>query len=424
MESKIPGFYKLSPRERLDIVKKFADLTDDEIDILRWTGALSLSNADKMIENVVGVMGLPIGIATNFLINGRNYLIPMCIEESSVVAAASNAAKIARVKGGFHTTSTEPVMIGQIQVTNIKDPETAKNIILKNKNKIIAHANDRKSTIIKLGGGTKDIEARIVEHAGEKMLIVHLLIDCRDAMGANFVNTIVENTAPLIEELAGGQVVLRILSNLATHRLARAEAVFDKQALGGEDVVDAILEAYKFACADVYRATTHNKGIMNGIDAMLLATCNDTRAIEAGAHAYASLGGYHPLTTWEKNSDGDLVGKIELPLAVGIVGGATSVHPVAKVVKKILGIKSARELAEVMAAVGLAQNLAALKALSTEGIQKGHMKLHARNLATMAGATDDIIDKVVKTLIKESKPSFSKAKEIVEKMKKDKVAKN
>jgi len=415
--SKIPGFYKLSPEERLKIVKKFANLTSDEVENLRKTGSLSIKKADMMIENVVGTMELPLGIATNFLINGKEYLIPMCIEESSVVAAASNGAKIARIRGGFRASSTEPIMIGQIQVTDLKNPEKAKKAILENKEKIISEANDRKSTIIKLGGGVKDVEARVVEFAGEKMLIVHLLIDCKDAMGANFVNTVVEDTAPLVEELTRGRVVLRILSNLATHRLARAEAVFDKKALGGEDVVDAILEAYQFACADIYRATTHNKGIMNGIEAVLLATCNDTRAVEAGAHAYASINGYHPLTTWEKNDDGDLIGKIELPLAVGIVGGATSVHPVAKTSRKILGIKSARELAEVLAAVGLAQNLAALRALATEGIQKGHMKLHARNLATMAGATDDIIDEVVEKLMKDGKPSFSKAKEIVENLK-------
>jgi len=415
--SKIPGFYKLSPEERLKIVKKFANLTSDEVENLRKTGSLSIKKADMMIENVVGTMELPLGIATNFLINGKEYLIPMCIEESSVVAAASNGAKIARIRGGFRASSTEPIMIGQIQVTDLKNPEKAKKAILENKEKIISEANDRKSTIIKLGGGVKDVEARVVEFAGEKMLIVHLLIDCKDAMGANFVNTVVEDTAPLVEELTRGRVVLRILSNLATHRLARAEAVFDKKALGGEDVVDAILEAYQFACADIYRATTHNKGIMNGIEAVLLATCNDTRAVEAGAHAYASINGYHPLTTWEKNDDGDLIGKIELPLAVGIVGGATSVHPVAKTSRKILGIKSARELAEVLAAVGLAQNLAALRALATEGIQKGHMKLHARNLATMAGATGDIIDEVVEKLMKDGKPSFSKAKEIVENLK-------
>jgi len=417
VESKIPGFYKLSPEERLKIVKKFANLTSDEVENLRKTGSLSIKKADMMIENVVGTMELPLGIATNFLINGKEYLIPMCIEESSVVAAASNGAKIARIRGGFRASSTEPIMIGQIQVTDLKNPEKAKKAILENKEKIISEANDRKSTIIKLGGGVKDVEARVVEFAGEKMLIVHLLIDCKDAMGANFVNTVVEDTAPLVEELTRGRVVLRILSNLATHRLARAEAVFDKKALGGEDVVDAILEAYQFACADIYRATTHNKGIMNGIEAVLLATCNDTRAVEAGVHAYASINGYHPLTTWEKNDDGDLIGKIELPLAVGIVGGATSVHPVAKTSRKILGIKSARELAEVLAAVGLAQNLAALRALATEGIQKGHMKLHARNLATMAGATDDIIDEVVEKLMKDGKPSFSKAKEIVENLK-------
>lgn len=416
--SQISGFYKLSPEERLKIVKEFAQLSEEEASAIRNTGALAMEQVNRMIENVIGVMEVPLGIATNFLINGRDYLIPMAIEEPSVVAAASNAAKMARVKGGFFTKSTEPRMIGQIQICNVRNAAKAKKDILANKDKILALVNQQDATLVRLGGGAKDLEVNVIKTQAGKMVVAHLIVDCRDAMGANAVNTMCETVAPVIEEISGGKVLLRIVSNLAVHRLASARATFAKEALGGEEVVDSILKAYAFAAADAYRCTTHNKGIMNGIAAVALATGNDTRAVEAGAHAYAAITGkYKPLTTYEKNKEGDLVGKIELPIAVGIIGGATAVHPVAKANMKILGVKSARELAEVMASVGLAQNFAALRALATEGIQRGHMELHARNIAVMAGATGELVDRVVERLIKEKKVKLERAKEILESLK-------
>ncbi|MFQ6105743.1 MAG: hydroxymethylglutaryl-CoA reductase, degradative, partial [Candidatus Hydrothermarchaeaceae archaeon] len=374
MKSRISGFYKLTPEERMEIVKEFADLSDEEAEAIQSTGALSTAKADKMIENVIGTVEIPLGIATNFKINGRDYLIPMATEEPSVVAAASNAARIARVRGGFRATSTEPGMIGQIQVTNLKNAAKAGRKILANKKKILELANKQDAILVKLGGGAKDLEARLINTQAGKMLILHLIIDCRDAMGATVVNTMTEAVAPLVEELTEGRVYLRIVSNLAVYRLARASAVFDKKAVGGSEVVDGILRAHAFAAADKYRCTTHNKGIMNGVTAVALATGNDTRAVEAGAHAYASISGnYQPLTKYRKNRRGDLAGEIEFPVAVGIVGGNTSVNPVARASLKIIGAKSAGELGEVMASVGLAQNFAALRALASEGIQRGHM---------------------------------------------------
>lgn len=415
--SQLEGFYKLSSEERLKIVKEFANLSDEEMKIIKSTGSLKLDQANRMIENVIGTIEIPLGIAVNFLINGRDYLIPMAIEEPSVIAAASNAARMARVKGGFRTSSTEPIMIGQIQLTGLKDMSKAKKI-LSNKEKIIDIANEQDQMLVKIGGGAKDIEVRVLETPSGQMAIVHLLVDTRDAMGANVVNTMAEAVAPFIEEVTGGKVNLRIVSNLADTRLARAEAVFDSVILGGEKVVNGIIEAYEFADSDPYRCTTHNKGIMNGIAAVTLATGNDTRAIEAGAHAFAAKkGGYKPLTTWKKTLEGDLLGRIELPMAVGTIGGATAVHPMAKICLKILGVKTARELGEVMAAVGLAQNLAALRAMVTEGIQRGHMKLHARNIAVMAGAQGEFIDKVAERLIKERKVRVDRAKEILDELK-------
>ena len=415
--SQLEGFYKLSSEERLKIVKEFANLSDEEMKIIKSTGSLKLDQANRMIENVIGTIEIPLGIAVNFLINGRDYLIPMAIEEPSVIAAASNAARMARVKGGFRTSSTEPIMIGQIQLTGLKDTSKAKKI-LSNKEKIIDIANEQDQMLVKIGGGAKDIEVRVLETPSGQMAIVHLLVDTRDAMGANVVNTMAEAVAPFIEEVTGGKVNLRIVSNLADTRLARAEAVFDSVILGGEKVVNGIIEAYEFADSDPYRCTTHNKGIMNGIAAVTLATGNDTRAIEAGAHAFAAKkGGYKPLTTWKKTLEGDLLGRIELPMAVGTIGGATAVHPMAKICLKILGVKTARELGEVMAAVGLAQNLAALRAMVTEGIQRGHMKLHARNIAVMAGAQGEFIDKVAERLIKERKVRVDRAKEILDELK-------
>jgi hydroxymethylglutaryl-CoA reductase len=412
--SEISGFYKLSIKDRLLLVKEFADLTDEEVKLVQSTGSLELGLADRMIENVIGAIPVPLGIAVNFLISGKDRLIPMAIEEPSVVAAASYAAKMARVKGGFHTSSTEPIMIGQVQVIGVKDPYRARNAILDSKEEILEKANEQDPMLVSVGGGAKDLQVRVINASTGPMIIAELLVDCRDAMGANAVNTMAEAVAPMIERITKGKVYLRIISNLATERLARAWTVVAKEALGGEEVVDGIVEAYAFAAADPYRAATHNKGILNGIIAVVLSTCNDHRAVEAGAHAYAARPGhYSPLTIWEKNEDGDLVGSIELPMAVGIIGGATKVHPIAKIALKILGVRSARELGEVLAAAGLAQNLAALRALAHEGIQRGHMSLHARNFAIMAGATGDLIDVVAKRMVKERKIRLDRARKIL-----------
>jgi len=412
--SRIPGFYKLPVEERLKKVAEFANLTEEEVELLKKEGNLSLEIADRMIENVIGTMAYPFGIATNFLINGKEYLIPMVIEEPSVVAAASNAAKMTRSKGGIHTSSTGPIMIGQIQLVDVKDPYAQKMRILEEKEEILKIANEQDPVLVKFGGGAKDVEVRVIDSPKGPMVITHLIVDVRDAMGANAVNTMCEAVAPFIERITGGRVYLRIISNLADKRLVRARTVVDKEAVGGEEVVDGIVSAWAFAAADPYRAATHNKGILNGVIAVALATGQDHRAIEAGAHAYAAkTGRYMPLTTWEKNEDGDLVGTLEMPMAVGIVGGATKVHPVARVALKILGVKTATELAEIMGAVGLAQNLAALRALAAEGIQYGHMRLHARNLAMMAGATPEIVDKIVEIMVRERKIRYDRAEELV-----------
>lgn len=415
--SQISGFYKLTPDERLKIIKEFANLGDGEVKAIQSTGALAIEQVDRMIENVIGTFDVPLGIATNFLINGKDYLIPMAIEEPSVVAAASNSAKMARVKGGFEASSTEPVMIGQIQLVDVEDVTKAKEEIQSKKEEILELANQQDPILVKFGGGAKDIDVKVIDTIKGPMAIIHLLVDCRDAMGANAVNTMAEAVSPLIEEITGGKALLRIISNLAVFRLARARAVFSKDAIGGEEVVDGIINAYAFAAADPYRCATHNKGIMNGITAVVLATGNDTRAIEAGAHSYAAFRGeYKPLTSYEKNKDRDLVGSIKIPMAVGLIGGATAIHPVAKANVKILGVKTASELGEVMAAVGLAQNFAALRALATEGIQRGHMSLHARNIAQMAGARGGEIDRVVERLVAERKVRVDRAKEILDEL--------
>jgi hydroxymethylglutaryl-CoA reductase len=368
-----------------------------------------------MIENAIGAFSLPVGVAVNFVINGKDYLIPMAIEEPSVVAGASNAARMAREAGGFHASSTESIMIGQVQLVDVPDPFRAKAQILSNKEEIVKIANQQDPVLLSLGGGAKDIEARVLDTEMGPMVIVHLLVDTKDAMGANVVNTMAEAIAPKIREIAGsGTTYLRIISNLADHRLARAWALFPSKDLGGENVADGILYAHAFASADPYRCATANKGVMNGIAAVVQATGNDTRAVEAGAHAYASLSGrYSPLTHWEKNEDGDLVGSIEVPVAVGIIGGATA-HPQAKINLKILGVRSSRELGEVLAAVGLAQNLAALRALATVGIQQGHMRLHARNIAVMAGARGELIDRVAEIIVRERKIRVDRAREVLE----------
>lgn len=383
----ISGFYKLSPKQRLAVVKEFADLTEEETALLQNTGSLPMDLADRMIENVVGAFPVPLGIGTNFLINKHDYLIPMAIEEPSVVAGASNAAKMARDGGGFSTSSTPPIMIGQIQVVSVKDPYAARMRVLQSKEEILKKANEQDPVLVSAGGGAIDLDAKIITTTQGPMLIVEIQVDCRDAMGPNAVNTMAEAVAPVVQRVANGRVCLRIVSNLATKRLVRASCLVPKASVGGEDVVDGIVNAYAFAAADPYRAATHNKGILNGIIAVILATCNDHRAIEAGAHAYAArTGQYSSLSTWEKNDNGDLVGSVELPMAVGLIGGAVKTHPIAKIALKILGVKTANEFGEVLAAVGLAQNLAALRALAHEGIQRGHMSLHARNIAVMAGA--------------------------------------
>ena len=410
--SKISGFYKLPVEKRIEIVKDFSDLNEDEIKL--FSSCLDMGIANRMIENVLGTFELPLGLAVNFKVNGKDYLLPMATEESSVVAAASNAAKIARINGGFKTECTDPLMIGQIQILHMADVAGAAKKIMSKKKEILHLANEQDKVLVKFGGGAKDIEVRILDSPLGKMIVTHLIVDVRDAMGANAVNTMCEALAPMLEEITGGKVRLKILSNLADKRIVKAKAVFDKEKLGGEHIVDAFLESYNLAVVDPYRAATHNKGIMNGIDSLIIATGNDFRAIEAGAHAYASrTGQYTSLSHYYKDKNGDLVGELELPMAVGIVGGAGNIHPKAKLCKKILGIKTAQELAEVVVSLGLAQNFAAVFALSTVGIQKGHMSLHAKNIAVMAGAQGNEIDKVANQMIKEGKIKLDQAEEIL-----------
>lgn len=416
--SQLSGFYKLTPKQRLALIKEFANLTDEEANTLQNTGSLPLDQADRMIENVVGTFPVPLGIAVNFLINNHDYLIPMAIEEPSVVAAASYAAKMVRDGGGFHTTSTPPIMIGQIQTINIKDPYHARMQVLQAKDEILQKANDQDPVLINAGGGAKDLDSKIIHTTQGPMLITELHVDCRDAMGANAVNTMNEAVAPLIERITGGHSLLRIISNLAVKRLARASCTIPKESIGGEKIVDGIVNAYAFAAADPYRAATHNKGIMNGTIAVIVATGNDHRAIEAGAHAYAArTGHYTSLSTWEKNANGDLTGTLELPMAVGLIGGAVKTHPIACIAIKILGVRTANEFGEVCAAVGLAQNLGALRALANEGIQRGHMSLHARNIAVMAGATGEQIDTISAKMVEERKIRVDRAKELLDKLK-------
>lgn len=416
--SRIEGFYKMPMEERLRIVRDFGQLTDDEALALSGLGGIDPAVPDRMIENAIGSFPLPLGVAVNFKINDKEYLVPMAIEEPSVIAAASNAAKMALPGGGFATTSTPPIMIGQVQLTGLKDPHSTRTLILHRKKEILQYANEQDPMLVSVGGGARDIEVRVIDTRTGPQVVVHLMVDVRDAMGANAVNTMAEAIAPKLEDMTGGRVYLRILSNLAVHRLARARALWKKEAIGGEAVVDGIMEAYSFAEADPFRCTTHNKGIMNGIDAVILATGNDTRAIEAGAHAYAALRGeYKPLTKFEKTADDDLAGTIELPMAVGLIGGATKTHPTARACIKLLGVKSGSELGEVAAAVGLAQNFAALRALATVGIQKGHMSLHARNIVASVGCPPELAEEAVRILISEKKIRMDRAAEVVEDLK-------
>ncbi len=418
--SRIPGFYEMSAEERLAVARAFADLSPAETAALQGPEGLSLPQAEQMVENVVGVFGLPLGIATNFAINGRDYLIPMAVEEPSVIAGASYAARLAREGGGFRAESDPPLMIGQLQVLGVSDLDGARDRILSARDDILRRAGEPDPLLRQLGGGPRDIEVRLVgDTPVGPMIVVHILFDVRDVMGANVVNTALEAVAPLVAEVAGGRVNLRILSNLADRRVARATTRIPVEALGHEEyggleTARGIVEAWAMAEVDPYRAATHNKGIMNGIDAVAIATGNDWRAIEAGAHAYAARSGrYTSLSTWSLEGEAYLVGSLSLPLAVGTVGGATRVHPAARAALKLLGVKSAAELAQVMAAVGLAQNLAALRALAAEGIQRGHMALHARQVAMAAGATGDLITRVAERLVRERAVRLDRAQEVL-----------
>lgn len=398
--SRISGFHKMNTFERLNIVKAFSDLDDETIKLFENTGNLPLELADNLVENVIGTMNIPLGIATNMKINGRDTLIPMATEESSVVAAVCNASRQCYDNGGFSASMSGSLMIAQIQLVNITNPEFCKTVILEKKEKIREICNACDPILVSHGGGFKDLEIRVINSASGAMVITHIIVDTRDAMGANAVNTMAEKLAPEIEHWTDGKVYLRILSNLADKRLARARATWTCESIGGEGVRDGIISAYEFANHDPYRAATHNKGIMNGISAVVLATGNDTRAVEAGAHAYATRqGSYRSLTHWEKDKYGNLVGSIEVPMAVGLIGGATKLHPIAKANLQILDVQNANQLAEIIAAVGLAQNFSALKSLATVGIQKGHMSLHAQNIAMMAGAIGDEVEKIAKILV-------------------------
>ena len=415
-DSSIPKFHEKTRDERITILKLFASLSKEDVKILKGSGGIAFDEANSMVENAIGTISFPLGIATNFKINGRDYLIPMVIEEPSVIAAASKAAKTARKHGGFTMQADNSYSIGQIQVVGV-DVKSAIPKVMKASNEILKLANSKSKTLSKMGKGAKKVSCKEIKTKSGKMLVVELLIDVGDAMGANVTNTMCEGAAPLIEKITGGRVILRILSNYSTKRLVKGKAIFDKVELGGKKIVDNIILAYQFAANDPYRAVTHNKGIMNGIIAVANSTGQDTRAIEAAAHAYASRNGkYTSLTEWEKDKNGNLVGKIEIPMSVGTVGGITSVHPMIKVCNKILGAKSAKELACVIGAVGLAQNFSAIRALASEGIQKGHMKLHAKNIAANAGVPKSKVGEVVSRMISEENISVTRAKEILKEL--------
>jgi hydroxymethylglutaryl-CoA reductase len=419
--SRIAGFYQLDPAARLEEVGAFDGLNQQELDSLRGgQGVLSIERADKMIENVVGTFELPLGIATNFRINDRDVLVPMVVEEPSIVAGASFAAKLAREGEGFRASSTRSLMIGQIQLVRVPDMVEAEAAILLHRDEILQTANNQSATLAKIGGGAEDVEVHIFPEAPSgPMMIVHLIVDCLDAMGANAVNSMAEAVAPLLERLTRGKAYLRILSNLTDRRLARAGVwipphALDRPDMAGEEVIEGILHAYAFAAVDPYRATTHNKGILNGIDPVLIATGQDWRAVEAGAHAYAArTGRYTSLSTWQRDEAGNLHGVLEMPLAVGIVGGATKVHPAARAALKLLGVRSARELAEICVCAGLASNLAAMRALATEGIQQGHMALHARQIAMSAGATGELVNIIADQLVWERTIKPARAAELL-----------
>ena len=403
MSSRMSGFRDLDVDQRRTAVASFAGLDPEVLHVLDPQGGLSVEEADHMVENVVGVLGIPVGIATNFVVNGRDVLVPMATEEPSVVAAASNLARMARDHGGFVTSATPPLMQAQIQVLDVPDPAAARHRLLAAGPELMALADEEDPALVALGGGVRDMLVREVPSYRQTFVVVHLVVDVRDAMGANAVNTMAEKVAPRVAEIAGGRTLLRILTNKADLRLTRVSAVFDRDLLGGADVVENMIDAGAFAVADPYRAATHNKGIMNGVTAVVLATGNDTRAVEAGAHSHAMTpeGRYTSMSRFEATTDGHLVGTLELPMPVGLVGGATKVHPGARANVAITGATTAAELAEIVLAVGLAQNAAALRALATEGIQRGHMSLHARNVAVTAGARPEEIEAVVRGMVAE-----------------------
>ena len=424
--SDVRGFYRRTAEERRALLREHAGLS--EADLAPWTPGPGVPSAllERMIENVVGAFSLPLGFATHFRVNGVDRFVPMAIEEPSVVAAASNAARIARGSGGFLAQATPPVMIGQVSLVGVPDPHAARLRILAERDQLLRRANEKDPLLNKVGGGARELEVRLLPTPRGTLTVVHLLVDVRDAMGANAVNTMAEALSGELARLSGGRANLRIISNLAVHRLVRASAVFPRGALEGEgrtgeEVVEGILDAWNFAAHDPFRCATHNKGIMNGISAVALATGNDFRALESGAHSYAAFrappgGIIAPLSTYERTPQGDLVGTIELPLAVGTIGGAAAVHPAAKLNLRVLGVSGARELAEVMAAVGLAQNFAALRALANEGIQKGHMALHARNVAVTVGAAPEEVDALAERLVAEHAIRQDRARELLEEL--------
>ena len=400
LTSRIPGFHRMTTSERLEAVAAFSGLDAGSVAQLGAPGNIDDHLADHMIENVVATLSIPIGVATNMRVDGRDVLVPMATEESSVVAAVCNSARQCYDAGGFTTSVSGNLMIAQVQLTGVTDPEAARLRILERRDEIAGICDGCDPMLVQLGGGFRDLEVRVLSTRGGSMVVTHLIVDTRDAMGANAVNTMAETLAPSIEAWTGGKVLLRILSNLADRRLARARATWPAEAIGGAAVRDGMVSAYHFAEADPYRAATHNKGIMNGVSAVVLATGNDTRAVEAGAHAFAARHGrYTSLTSWEVTADGSLAGSIELPLPVGLVGGATKIHPTARACLKILGVSTAAELARIIAAVGLAQNFGAMKALATTGIQKGHMALHANNVAIAAGAVGEEVPRLAAILV-------------------------
>lgn len=425
--SRFPAFYKLPVADRLRMIHERGWLSAaDYHALVSGEHTLKVSKADKMIENVVGVMGLPVGLGLNFLVNGRDYIVPLVVEEPSIVAALSSAAKLVRGADGFEVTSTEPILIGQVQVVDVPNPPQAKAVLLQRKEEILNLANSLHPQMVARGGGAKDLEVHLHARAeGGDMLVVHLLVDTRDAMGANLVNTMCEGVAALVEAMSGGRVFLRILSNLADRALVRARCVLAVEVLAGkgytgEEVRDGVILANEFASLDPYRAATHNKGIMNGVDAVALATGNDWRSIEAAAHAYAARAGrYSALTRWYKGNEGELVGELDMPMKVGIVGGSLQSNATVALNLRLLGVKTARELAEVMGAVGLAQNFSALRALVTDGIQQGHMTLHARSVAISAGAGSDIFDTVVERLVESGEIKIHKAREVIEQVRRE-----